>query len=192
MPNSTESLRSIFERALLAKAAYADLTGVAFTNRALLIERLTETGNERMPQYAAAYLANRFGVLHHQPDTASGYSGTLFARRGASGEVLADFTFALRGTNAGWDYYSWATIAGSGAAAAEQQWDMYRQWAGLISDTSGYITDESIRSALRYARVNVTGHSLGGNLTTLFSVFRPESFSKAFTFNFATESGRER
>lgn len=139
MPSSTETLRSIFEQALLAKAAYADLTGVGFASGPLLAERLRTTRREVMPRYAADYLAERFGVLHHQPDTSSSYSGALFARRTTinGSQPSDDFTLALRGTDDSLDRYSWITIAMSGAAAAQQQVDMYRHWDGLLSNTSG-------------------------------------------------------
>ena len=188
MPYSVETWRYIFEQSLLAKAAYADLEGVGFANDVLFGEQLRTTGRERMPRYAAEYLAASFGVIHHQADTSSSYSGTLFARRQMTDPSLSsdDFTFALRGTDDPLDRYSWITIATSGGAAAEQQWDMYRHWEGLLSDTSGYILDASVRSALQSAQVNVTGHSLGGNLTTYFSAFRSESLGAASTFNTAT------
>lgn len=188
MPNSSESLRTIFEQALLAKAAYADLTGLNFGNTTLLVDKLTTTGSEVMPLYAAQYFAQRFGVLNHQPDTAGGYSGTLFSRRESTGSTVAtnDFTFAIRGTNEWPDKFSWLTIALSGTAAAAQQWGMYQQWDGLRNGAPGYELDPAVHAMLQTAHVNVTGHSLGGNLTTLFSAFRSNSFGKAFTFNTAT------
>lgn len=100
MRDSTEPLKTIFEQALLANAAYAKLAGIPFEGtetNSVYIEKLQAAfgGSEA----TARYFAQRFGVVHHQPDTESGFSATLFRRRTVeAGDTSGDFTFAIRGT----------------------------------------------------------------------------------------------
>ena len=185
MPHSNTTLKSIFEQALLAKAAYADLTGITYVDLVGFENALRSTGSEHMPSYAAKYLAKYFGVLNHRSDS-GGYSGTLFARRSAANpdEPTADFTFALRGTDDVSDVLgSWPAVMLLGRPSASQLAEMSAQWDGLLSGAAGYELAPSVYAALQSADVNVTGHSLGGNLATYFSAVRPESLNHAFTFN---------
>lgn len=73
MLNSLQSLKTIFEHALLANAAYGDYQGIAFeATEGEYTSRLQSVFNDSVA--AAEYFADRFGVVHHQPDTASGLS----------------------------------------------------------------------------------------------------------------------
>jgi hypothetical protein len=168
---------------LLAKAAYADLTGITYVDLVGFENALRSTGSEHMPSYAAKYLAKYFGVLNHRSDS-GGYSGTLFARRSAANpdEPTADFTFALRGTDDVSDVLgSWPAVMLLGRPSASQLAEMSAQWDGLLSGAAGYELAPSVYAALQSADVNVTGHSLGGNLATYFSAVRPESLNHAFS-----------
>ncbi len=177
MPSSTQSWRTIFEQALLARAAYADLVGVAFNNNALLINQLSAV----MSVEAAEYVATNFGVIDHQPNMSSGYSGTLFQRRVVPpGDASGGFVFAIRGT----EFFAEPVrdlfltdilqIFATGNAVS-QRLDMHQHWNGLFNIVPG----------LQAADINVTGHSLGGHLATWFAIDRPQSLGHAFTFNAA-------
>ena len=188
MPTSTQSLKAILEQALLAKAAYADLSGIAFGDATTLISRLKNTGSEPMPGYAASYLAAQFGVLNQTSDASLGYSGTLFARLPTSGGVPSEFTMAFRGTDDGVDAGgSWTTDILWGIPSTTQLGRMSTQWTGLLSGAPGYALDPNVLASLQTASstgaVNVTGHSLGGNLATYFSGVLQGAVSHASTFN---------
>lgn len=188
MTNSTRTLKEVFDQALLARAAYANLEGVSFSNTALLVKRLTERLSPDDPPImsaaAAAYVAKNFGVVHHQSNTQSGYSGTLFRRR----EVVATdptggFSLAIRGTEQGSlddlraDYLQ-LMLTGS---AWNQRAAMQIHWNGLKSGTLG--VDEGFQQQLACRQINVTGHSLGGHLALWFANDMPESLAHAFTYN---------
>jgi hypothetical protein len=98
MPQSTQSIRAIFEAALLAKAAYADLTN-AVRDQTALRNALNTKGQGQLPTPLLDYLIAHFTVVDHQPNTDNGYSGTLFAS--ISSQPNTDFYFAQRGTETG-------------------------------------------------------------------------------------------
>ncbi|MEQ1580975.1 MAG: putative Ig domain-containing protein [Steroidobacteraceae bacterium] len=188
MTNSTRTLKEVFEQALLARAAYADLEGLQFDSIAGLQESLGEGLKHGDPPIlsaaAAAYVAKNFGVVHHQTNTESGYSGTLFRRR----EVAADdptggFSLAIRGTEQGSlddlraDYLQ-IMLTGS---AWNQRAAMQLHWKGLTSGTLGI--DDNFQQQLAVRQINVTGHSLGGHLALWFANDMPQSLAHSFSFN---------
>lgn len=187
MANSTRTLKEIFEQALLAKAAYANLSGVAFLDDALLHAQLLGRDPNDPPilsAAAAAYVAKNFGVVHHQANTDSGYSGTLFRRRSvAADDATGGFSLAIRGTEEGSlddlraDYLQ-IMLTGS---AWNQRAAMQIHWNGLTSGALGM--DAVFQQQLAGRQINVTGHSLGGHLALWFANDMPESLAHTFTFN---------
>ena len=161
MLNSFQSYRAVFQQALLARASYADLNGVDFSNVELLQSRLAVV----MPSAAATYVATTFGVVHHQPNTlVSGYSGTLFRARIVDGaDSTGGFTFALRGTepsDPARDLFITDTFGILlGGIATDQGADMLEHWDAMLSE-SGPL-ESAIRQDLAASRVSVSGHSLG-------------------------------
>lgn len=95
MLSSFQSYRTIFQQALLARAAYGDLRGITFSDVDAVVAALSSESNRFLPPAAARYVAGRFGVVHHQPnELISGYSGTLFRLRDvAEGDTSGGFTF---------------------------------------------------------------------------------------------------
>lgn len=83
MTQSAQSLKSIFEQALLTRAAYADLSAIAQSSDPdELAQELALVGPDQsepvLSVAAANYLATRFAVVDHLPNTSRGYSATLF------------------------------------------------------------------------------------------------------------------
>lgn len=193
MTDSTQSLRTILEQALLAEAAYAVLdsaVGATPTELAsLLTQRPTPADPPFMRAAAAIYLATNFQVIQHQSNTPSGYSGTLFRRRVTQqGDPTSGFVLAFRGTeprsrDAMNDYLADVQIALAGQASG-QRYHMVQHWDGLVSGLLGGL-DVATLSALQNSRINVTGHSLGGHLATWFASDRAGWLEHAFTFNAA-------
>ncbi|MCC7423907.1 MAG: hypothetical protein IT428_26890, partial [Planctomycetaceae bacterium] len=188
MTNSTRTLKEVFEQALLARAAYAALEGVSFSDSDGLQEGLGESIEEEGPPImsaaAAAYVAKNFGVVHHQPNTESGYSGTLFRRREvAPDDPTGGFSLAIRGTEQGSldDFradYLQIMLTGS---AWNQRAAMQIHWNGLSSGSLGI--DAEFQQQLAGRQVNVTGHSLGGHLALWFANDLSGSLAHSFTFN---------
>ena len=188
MMNSTRTLKEVFEQAMLARAAYADLSGIQFEDSVSLRRSLGEALNRDDPPIlsaaAAAYVAKNFGVVNHQPNTESGYSGTLFRRRSvAADDPTGGFSLAIRGTEeASLDDlradYLQIMLTGS---AWNQRAAMQIHWSGLTSGALGI--DAAFQAELAGRQISVTGHSLGGHLALWFANDMPESLAHSFTFN---------
>jgi pimeloyl-ACP methyl ester carboxylesterase len=135
--------------------------------------------SSRMTDQQAIDFAADWEVVKHQPNTATGFSATLFklkpgradASKGTSEnqyvvsfrstEFIEDHvrdnqTNALEVKQAGWAF---------GQIADMQAW-----WAGVQSQVGA-------------AQVDVTGYSLGGHLAAAFSLLHPNQVGQVFTFN---------
>src|SRR5438105_4636020 len=97
MLNSTQSLKTIFDQALMTAAAYADLRGVTFpeTSDSYVSQLKKAFGSAAV----ASFFATRFGVVNHQANTSSGFSATLFRARNVDpNDPSRGYTLAIRGT----------------------------------------------------------------------------------------------
>lgn len=158
----------------------------------LTVEALTD-GNKhasKFPQALAADFVTKYQIIAHQPNTSTGFSGTLFraikddpATNTHVGDLVMSFRStefiddALRdstGTNKGIASFGWAF----GQIADMEDW--YRS---LID--SGTLTAST--------PFDVTGYSLGGHLATAFGILRQEAGSSVikhiYTFNGAGTGG---
>ena len=155
---------------------------------------------------------NTWKVANHQPDTASGFSATLFESLDNPGT----YTLAIRGTNDVQDLSTdtWGIIRLG--YARDQTYSLYNYFIRLITpDTEnvgqwvktgdiglvdgalvplyeyqndaaaglGAIVDATGQNTNFDALVNVAGHSLGGNLALAFSRLFPEWTSGVYTYN---------
>src|SRR3989344_2578422 len=89
------TIKDYFEQAQFAQAAYANLDGSLS-----LVQALQETGTGK-PNFSTSQ-ANEFDdhyrVIHHLPNTSSGFSATLFQNIDTGA-----YTFAIRGTEGFFD-----------------------------------------------------------------------------------------
>jgi Ca2+-binding RTX toxin-like protein len=190
---SGESSKTIFDQALLMVAAYADLTGITFDqdqhDTGGYVSRLKDAG---MSGTEATYFAANYGVVSHQPNTPSGYSGTLFRTRAEPSltDPTKGFTFAIRGTDLGSVSVMFKDLVMTdlgqiviGGFAQDQIRDMLHQWDSLVSGAPGYTLSGANLADLQSSHVNVTGHSLGGHLATWFAIDRNSAVNHAFSFN---------
>jgi hypothetical protein len=94
MPTTTETIKSWFEQALLSRAAYGLYgirpEGAPELSIASVKEHLLNDPQTGMTPEMADYFVRRYALLAHQPNTFTGYSGTLFARR----QTMLDATLA--------------------------------------------------------------------------------------------------
>lgn len=92
------SAKQLFDAVELAEASYALLDrnpAVQPNDDDGLVQALQESGREaKLTQPQARALANSWSLSHHQPDTATGFSATLFQSKADS----SDFVLAIRGT----------------------------------------------------------------------------------------------
>jgi len=89
-------ITKMYEQALLSEAAYADFSNL--TNVQSFIDALITSGF--FPTQAMEFVTD-WQVIHHQPDTESGFSATLFKSMDAS--AANPYVLAIRGTAGGQD-----------------------------------------------------------------------------------------
>jgi Ca2+-binding RTX toxin-like protein len=124
----------LFSQISLAEAAYANLSALDINStKQQLISRLVAVDNG-FSQSQAEHFANHWRVVHHQPDTLSGFSATLFESIDNPGE----YTFAIRGTG---DLLQDIVITDItdivlDGIALDQVVDMYNYWQRLKADES--------------------------------------------------------
>ena len=85
----TMSIRNLFQQAQLAEASYSLLSGVDYSDPAQVIVALT--GSEFEGEFSlvqAQEFVNQWQVVHHIPDTNSGFSATLLERLDGTGKQL--------------------------------------------------------------------------------------------------------
>lgn len=183
----------------LAEAAYIDFgtVGLSGLRDAALGEALRTSGVSWPSSRTGEFIKN-WRVVAHQPDTSSGFSGTVFERvNPKSGEER--YVFAARGTAGIVDIAEDLANLVANGLAWQQIIDMYNWWKELSTPLGSTYKRASFEPLLRvtphfvvefglsYAikltdtvqqtmprlssseLVDVTGHSLGGHLATAFS-----------------------
>lgn len=115
----------LFEKTQLAEAAYAnflDNAGNTITTNAALITALT-IGDGKFSLSQATAFVNQWQVVGHIPDTASGFSATIFRNRQTS-----DYSLAIRGSTDFTDFSADAALIAVDGIAVRQLVDLYNFW----------------------------------------------------------------
>jgi hypothetical protein len=93
------TIQDMFQQAQLAKAAYTNLWDSTLNqpiiDDAKVITALIAAG---MSDAQAADFVTHWRVVSQQPNTASGFSATVFEKLDANGQGTGQFTFAMRGS----------------------------------------------------------------------------------------------
>ena len=140
------STKSLFELAQLAEASYAKFDEFGNTKDALIA--LDDGDYEFSPTQAGEFIKN-WRVVHHQPDTASGYSGTLFEYIGNdpnSGFSNGELVFSQRGTAGLFTDLLDADLYGISVngLAYKQIVDMYNYWQRLTANAGASVLEASV------------------------------------------------
>jgi Ca2+-binding RTX toxin-like protein len=120
------TIQNLFAQAQLAEAAYADLAA-AIGNNAKLQEVLDiafkQTYGGSFSQSQAAAFADEWEVIDHIPDTAAGFSATIFKniQTGA-------YSLAIRGSTDFADFSADAALIAVDGIAIRQVVDLYNYW----------------------------------------------------------------
>lgn len=118
------TIQNLFQQAQLAEAAYADFSvlGVS-TKDALIAEKFS-------PAQATAFVAE-WQVIDQIPDTASGFSATIFKNIKVGSADFGKYTVAMRGTAGVVDLGADAGDVFADGIALDQTVDMYNYWTQL-------------------------------------------------------------
>jgi Ca2+-binding RTX toxin-like protein len=175
----------VYQSALLADAAYVSLEVQGFVSGGLITDAAwSDVGGSNSETFQSrGFTRNQFEefqrtyrILHHQPDTLSGFSATLFENR-QTGELHLSF----RGTNDAADFIQDATLLNPLLDGLRMQLqngaaENFLKQAGLL-DEYGSIRQE-------YAgRINLSGHSLGGHLALWTAARHAGLVARVDTFN---------
>lgn len=156
-------ISDLFQQALLAEAAYARFidpdTEEIYASRESLVGALIAANFSSDPNILnqsaqASQLLDNWRITDHIPDTASGFSATVFERIDANGAGIGEFTLAISGSEplsnnnsevdinsevwTDWFEANVQGIVGKGIAA-RQGIDLYNYWQSLVtSDGENY------------------------------------------------------
>ncbi|HBU28883.1 MAG TPA: hypothetical protein DEB56_03775 [Thiobacillus sp.] len=182
------TIQDLFQQAQLAQAAYADLTGTA-ENQTALLARLDvankDTYNGTFSQSQAAEFVKHWRVVSHQPDTSSGFSATLFERLNSEPQPTGQYTLAIRGSSepADWTADFFDLALGGVAYGQVQSMVNYvlRLQAGSLGTTQQVeptlvagaptLSSASVSGegpGINPSMLTVSGHSLGGYLAQIY------------------------
>jgi Ca2+-binding RTX toxin-like protein len=197
MPNNLA--QSFLRFANLQMASEAFLQGVSVGTEQPRLATLLVAGNShasRFPDALAQKFADEYEVIAHKANTSTGFSGTLFRRRGTD-----EYTLSFRST----EFFDDSVRDGKATGRLEIK---DRGWAfGQIADMEQWYTELKSAGALDPSRgippntqFDVTGYSLGGHLATAFNILRREEATAAvnpipnpvratYTFNGAGTGG---
>ena len=95
------TIQDLFQQAQLAEAAYANLwnigTNSVITDRELVRAALRDRDNNMSFSEAQAdAFVNQWKVVDHIPDTAAGFSATIFERLDANKNGTGEFSLAIQ------------------------------------------------------------------------------------------------
>ena len=183
------SIHNLFQQAELSEAAYAnfvDSAGNLLTNPDDIKAALQDAGNNmRFSSTQATAFVSQWRVVNHIPDTASGFSATLFERLDANEQPTRQYTFAIRGSTEVIDFAGADLSLATGGVAFDQLLSMVnyvlRLQAGsngttqqvelVVGATAPSLTRNFVSGVdpgINPAHLTISGHSLGGFLGQVY------------------------
>lgn len=151
----------------------------------LTLEAALISGNNRSSAFTtseATNFAKDWIVVAHEPNTDTGFSGTVFQFTGADdparGLIRGQLVMSFRST----EFIDDAVRDNQSTNSMEVQ---KFGWAfGQIADMKKWVDGLYTSGTLTASRpFTVTGYSLGGHLATAFNLMFPSSVSSTYTFN---------
>lgn len=140
------TIQDLFQQAQLAEAAYANLwnigTNSVITDRELVRAALRDRDNNMSFSEAQAdAFVNQWKVIDHIPDTAAGFSATIFERLDANKNGTGEFSLAIRGSTAAnylADFYADTALIAIDGIAVRQVVDLYNFWQRATTSAGAY------------------------------------------------------
>ncbi|MFG6457419.1 calcium-binding protein [Roseateles sp. BYS96W] len=134
--------------------------------------------SSKMTAQQAKDFGENWRVVSHQPNTATGFSATLFEYVGTGPQPTASkYVVSFRSTEFIED--------GARDNQATNVLELKEGgWAfGQLADMQLWWNSSTVQAAVAGKKVDVTGYSLGGSLATSFQILHGESVDKVYTFN---------
>src|SRR5437868_7225609 len=125
----------MFQQAQLAEASYARFQNFTDPKDALLAAGMSNA--------QATALLSQWRVVNHTPNTATGFSATLFERLDEDGNGTGEFNLAIRGSefdNLLQDFRADAGDIFLDGVVLDQMVDLYNYWQRLSAPTTGTYT----------------------------------------------------
>lgn len=176
----TFALLQIAAEALLGRRPadkQADPFDLEFSDLALLDGNLHSS---RMPPHQALLFTQAWEVVAHQPNTATGFSATLFKCIGSNetsvGVAVGQYVVSFRSTEFIEDY------ARDNKATNDLEVKTAGWAFGQLADLKTWY-ETKVQPVVGANKVDVTGYSLGGHLATAFYELVPSAINRVFTFN---------
>ena len=187
------TIRQLFRYAQLAQASYANLT-FGLTEQEILAAL---AAGDFAPSLAEDFIGSGgFNIIQQLPNTADGFSATVFQDKTSN-----DYVLAIRGTEIATipDLTTDFADIGADGIAIDQAIDLFNYYQDLKAEidstvyhyhydqSTGQVTYTSSialsTGALFGRNFSVTGHSLGGHLALIMSRLAPDRVTAVNTFN---------
>ena len=165
--------------ALLSQAAYGEFSAVTFgidgfgnddeVKKALI---KSGTGEPEYTNEQANIFQDRFELTAENYDPGTGFRAALFFDK-----TTNEYTLAIAGTDA---YEILGDVAFADLVGIAATGYASGQIAAMFA-----FYDELLATGILHTdlRINVVGHSLGGHLATIFSIYRPLAVNQVYTYN---------
>ncbi len=182
----TYTLLQIAAEAMFSEehARTAAAPGAGATKLGMVAIGVLTKGNDhssKMTTEQATQFAAEWEVVSHQPNTATGFSATLFKWKGTQDDPIrglkaGQYVVSFRSTEFIEDY------ARDNVATNDLEVKTLGWAVGQISDMKTWW--DSVKGEVGTSKVTVTGYSLGGHLAmSFYEMYGPASIDKVYTFN---------
>jgi hypothetical protein len=193
MPQS--NIKTWLEFATQQMSAESYLQGIDLTNRDLVKGQLilgnndplldpSLSGKTRFTDQLVDQFLNKYQIVDHHANDATGFSATLMRERDQNGQLTNNFTLSFRSSEyqnqaQGGDWERDGVTGGDGEIARYGF-----SLAQLVSMEKYYQELKADPTKLPPGAVlNVTGYSLGGHLATVFTELHEAEVNHTYTFN---------
>lgn len=164
----TKSMEALYQNALLSDAVYLDWVRLSSDeNNDAYKQRMARllVRERNFTEKQAEVFVDRYQVISNKPNTPTGFSATLFLdTKGTEDESDDEEVLAIRGTESSLDFFEDAYLALGPRGKASRQFEDLKDFIQGLKD-QGHLQKS----------FTVSGHSLGGHLTTMLTLAAEDS-----------------
>ena len=167
------TIKEYLDYAELAQASYVDGLEVRMFGSGYGVDdKNIFVKEDEFSTEQATIFANRYKVVKVADSLPTGLDAVLFEKYNENGNPTGEYVLSIRGSTSYADYLSDVILATTGVAYGQLMAlnDFYNEWT----------LDGTIPIG---AKLDVTGHSLGGSLAQMFSASHPNAVSNTYTYN---------